>query len=122
MQYISAVQAQQRLNQGLPVQPGNWTQDGRFIKGMFSRVVMELIKNGVKSYLRMHPTNSKKSVAKRYNITMKSAKKGEVVPSDPNSCYVAKNYMSDAKKNLEINRLSHIAYKANAGIKILEAK
>ena len=26
------------------------------------------------------------------------------------------------KKNLEINRLAHIAYKANAGIKILEAK
>jgi hypothetical protein len=122
MQYISAVQAQKRLNQGLPVQPGNWVQDGRFIKGVFSRVVMELIKNGVKSYLRMHPTDSKKSVGKRYNITMKSAKKGEGVPSDPNSYHVAKQYMSEAKKSLEINRLSHIAYKANAGIKIIKAK
>jgi hypothetical protein len=114
MQYISALQAQRKLGRGEDVQPGNWFQDGRYIEGILSRVVTPSFK--------MHPTNSKSTVGKRYNKVMRSAKKGEVVASEPSSAHVAKKYMSEAKKSLEINRLSHIAYKANAGIKILEAK
>ena len=121
MQYLTATEAQARLDRGMAVQPGNWTQDIRYKE--YSRVIMELThESGKKFYLRMHPTNSKKSVGKRYNKFVKSAKKGEVVSSEPNSAHMAKRYMSETKKNLEIMRLSHIASKANAGIKILEAK
>jgi len=105
MKYITAVEAQNRVNQGLPLQDGNWLPEG-------SRKIC----NGY----TMHDTNPKKTVFQRSAKVWSEGKIGRIVDAEPMSTKYAKKYMDYETVMSQKSRLQKTINKAKACIAILE--
>ena len=105
MKYITAFEAQNRVNQGLPVQDGNWFPNG-------SRKIC----NGY----TMHDTNPKKTVFQRSAKVWSEGKIGRIVDAEPMSTKYAKKHMDYATVMSQKLRLRKQIVKAEACIAILE--
>jgi len=110
MRYITARQAQNVVHAGGTLQGGNWVKTNLYPE----------LSRQVNSSYRMHPTNNKVSVQKRYMKVMSAGKSGRVLESEPMSAHVAKKYMTYKQTVSECERLAHIVVKANACSAILK--
>ena len=105
MRYVTRVEAQNRVNQGLPLQDGNWLPEG-------SRKICE-------GYT-MRNTNPKVSVGKRSALVYAQGKIGRIVDAEPMSTKYAKKHMDYATVMSQKFRLQKTINKAKACIAILE--
>jgi len=105
MKYITAFEAQNRVNQGLPVQDGNWFPNG-------SRKICD-------GYT-MHDTNPKKTVYQRSAKVWSEGKIGRIVDAEPMSTKYAKKHMDYETVMSQKSRLQKTIKKAKACIAILE--
>mgnify|MGYP005820687737 CR=1 FL=1 len=105
MRYVTTVEAQKRVNQGLPLQDGNWLPEG-------SRKIC----NGY----TMHDTNPKKTVFQRSAKVWSEGKKTRIVDSEPMSTRYAKRFMDYATVMSQKLRLRKQIVKAQACIAILD--
>ena len=105
MRYVTRVEAQNRVNQGLPLQDGNWLPEG-------SRKICE-------GYT-MRNTNPKVSVGKRSALVYAQGKIGRIVDAEPMSTRYAKRFMDYATVMSQKLRLRKQIVKAQACIAILE--
>ena len=105
MRYVTRVEAQNRVNQGLPLQDGNWLLEG-------SRKICE-------GYT-MRNTNPKVSVGKRSALVYAQGKIGRIVDAEPMSTKYAKKHMDYATVMSQKFRLQKTINKAKACIAILE--
>tara|TARA_B100000029_G_scaffold479051_1_gene525717 strand:+ start:1699 stop:2022 length:324 start_codon:yes stop_codon:yes gene_type:complete len=105
MRYVTTVEAQNRVNQGLPLQDGNWLPEG-------SRKICE-------GYT-MRNTNPKVSVGKRSALVYAQGKIGRIVDAEPMSTKYAKKHMDYATVMSQKSRLQKTIKKAKACIAILE--
>ena len=115
MRYVTAVEAEQAVKKGLPIQSGNWVANTRamtYLRDDNSRKICD-------GYT-MHPTNKKKSVGKRSAKVWSEGKIGRIVDSEPMSTKYAKKYMDYETVISQKNRLKKQINKAQACIAILE--
>ena len=105
MRYVTRVEAQNRVNQGLPLQGGQWFPNG-------SRKITD-------GYV-MHDTNPKKTVFQRSARVWSEGKIGRIVDAEPMSTKYAKKHMDYATVMSQKLRLRKQIVKAKACIAILE--
>ena len=105
MRYVTRIEAQNRVNQGLPVQDGNWFPNG-------SRKICD-------GYT-MHDTNPKKTVYQRSAKVWSEGKLSRIVDSEPMSTWYALKHMDYATVMSQKLRLRKQIVKAEACIAILE--
>ena len=105
MRYVTAIEAQEIVKKGLPLQGGNWLLNG-------SRKICD-------GYT-MHDTNPKKSVGKRSYKVFTEGKIGRIVDSEPMSTKYAVKHMDYATIMSQKTRIRKQIVKAQACLAILE--
>ena len=120
MRYITAIEAQEVVKKGLPLQSGNWVANTiaypSLLKGDHSRKVCD-------GYT-MHPSEAKKAkgktVAKRYLKVVSQAKVGRIVDNEPMSAKYAKKHMDYDTVMSQKKRLRKQINHNKASLAILE--
>ena len=109
MRYVTAIEAQEIVKKGLPLQGGNWLPKG-------SRKICD-------GYT-MHPSEAKKAkgktVAKRYLKVVSQAKVGRIVDNEPMSAKYAKKHMDYDTVMSQKKRLRKQINHNKASLAILE--
>ena len=105
MRYMTAIEAQEVVRKGLPLQGGNWLLNG-------SRKICD-------GYT-MHDTNPKKTVFQRSAKVWSEGKIGRIVDVEPMSTKYTKKHMDYKTIMSQKNMLRKLIVKAQACIAILE--